>query len=457
MYKLLNKIFKLSKNKTRVRTEILAGLTTFISLAYIIFLTPQVVSQGDAHLYNAIFIAACIASCLGCLAMAFIANWPVAQAPGIGAISFFTYTIMLKLGYSYPVALAINFISSILFIICSVSGIREKIIKAIPDTLKTGLSVGIGIFIAFIGLKNGGIIVQNESTYIGLVSFKLETFGPMQWAAILTIVGLILIGIFKHFNLNSSVLLSMGIITGLSFLLGVNNVDAGETTSLLEMFNDFTNESFLKVIDGFGEIGLNIATTATYILPILIVTFCFFLSDMFNSIGTLIAVSNIAGLRKKDGEIKGLAKALYCDAVATATGTCCGSPTVCSYLESGVGVSEGGRTGLTSLTTAILFLLAILLGPICKYVPNCAIAPALIYVGTLMLYEIKNIKTTDICELIPATVAILFIPLTCDIAAGIALSFISYTLLKVFTGKAKEVSPYMYIVAIMFVFYFGLM
>ncbi|MCQ2978913.1 MAG: NCS2 family permease [Clostridia bacterium] len=456
---MLDKIFKLKENKTNVKTEMLAGFATFMSLAYIIFLTPNVISSAtpDARMYNAIFIATCIASCIGSLCTSLIANWPVVQAPGIGAVGFFTYTIMLKLGYSYPVALFINFIASFLFIICSVSGVREKIIKAIPDTLKTSLSVGIGIFIAFIGLKNGGIIVSNESTMVGLVSFSAKTFGPAQIAALLTLFGVILIGILKHFNVKASVIITIITITILAIPLGVTTVDVNNFTSLSTMFKDFYDIALFANIKGGIEVFSIAKTSITALVTILILIFCFFLSDMFNSIGTLIAVSSAAKLKDEKGEIKGLSRALLCDAIGTSMGTCFGSPTVTSYLESGVGVSEGGKTGLTSFTTAMLFLLAIVIGPFCSIIPSCATAPALIYVGILMLYQIREIVTEDILELIPATIAILFIPLTCDIAAGIALAFISYTLLKIFTGKAKDVSIYMYIVSFLFIFYFALM
>ncbi|MCQ2910982.1 MAG: NCS2 family permease [Clostridia bacterium] len=456
---MLDKIFKLKENNTNIKTEILAGFATFMSLCYIIFLTPNVLSSasGDARMYNAIFISTCIASCIGSLCTSLIANWPVVQAPGIGAVGFFTYTIMLKLGYSYPVALFINFVASFLFIICSVSGVREKVIKAIPNTLKTSLSVGIGIFIAFIGLKNGGIIVSNSDTMVGLVSFSSKTFGVSQIAAILTLFGVILIGILKHYNIKASVIITIITITILSIPLGVTSVNPSEFVSLGQMFSDFKDVALFANIKGLMEVCTLVKGSITALITLLILIFCFFLSDMFNSIGTLIAVSSAAKLKDEKGEIKGLSRALLCDAIGTSMGTCFGSPTVTSYLESGVGVSEGGKTGLTSFTTAILFLLAIVIGPFCNIIPSCATAPALIYVGILMLYQIREIVTDDILELIPATIAILFIPLTCDIAAGIALSFIAYTLLKIFTLKAKDVSIYMYIVSVLFIFYFALM
>ena len=453
----MTKFFKLKENKTTIKTEILAGLATFMSMAYIIFLAPDMLSKagGGSQMYNAVFIATCLAAFIGTLLTALIANWPIAQAPGIGVCGFFTYTILLKLGYSYPVALFLNFIAGILLIICSISGIREKIIKAIPENLKIGMSVGIGLFIAFIGLKNGGIIVPSESTYIGLIDFSLESFGTAQIAAILTLLGVLLIATLKYYKIKASVIITIFTISLLSIPFGITkNVSKDSFTPLSVMFKDFKNISLFANIEGFFE-SVNITKASSAgLITLLIVVFCLFLSNMFDSIGTLIAVANASNLKDEKGEIKGLSKALMSDAVGTAVGTCFGAPTVTSYLESSIGVSEGGRTGLTSLTTSILFLLAILIGPFCNLIPSCATSPALIYVGTLMLYQIKNVNVDDVIDMIPTTIAILFIPLTCDIATGIALSFISYTILKLLTGKFKDISVYMYIVSILFLFYF---
>lgn len=458
---MLEKIFKIKENGSNIKTEWIAGTATFFSIAYIIFLAPSIISEGangDPRMYNAIFIATCLAACIGTLCTALIANWPVVQAPGIATCGFFTYTVMIKLGYSYPVALFLNFLAGILFIICSVSGIREKIIKAIPQNLSIGIGVGIGIFIGFLGFKNSGLIVASDSTLLQFISFNPENFGTAQIAAILTIIGVIIIGILRHFDIKGSVLISMVTISILSALTGVTSgITKDSFVSLGTMFKDFWDLSFLAVFQGGSETWDVARVSLAGCVTLLVVVFCFFISTMFNTLGTLVAVASAAKLKDENGEIKNLPKALMSDAVGTTCGTLVGSPAITCYLESGVGVSEGGRTGLTATIAAIYFLLAIFLGPICKFIPDCATAPALIYVGILMLYDIKNITTEDITDLIPITLAILLIPFTCDIAIGIAVSFICYTILKVLTGKWKEVSPYMYVISVLFLFYFALL
>lgn len=426
---LLERLFKLSENKTNFRTEVLAGVTTFLTMCYIIIVNPIILSETGMN-YGAVFVATCLAAAIGCLVMGLIANYPIALAPGMGLNAYFTYSVCLGMGVPWQTALAAVFISGLVFLAISFLKIREAIVNAIPMSLKFAIGGGIGLFLALVALKNAGIIVDNPATLVGLGNLKSPT-------VLLAFLGFIIIVVLHHLKVRGAIIISILAITGLSTLLGLNELKGvvGAIPSIAPTFMQMDFEGLF---------------TATMIGVI----FVFFLVDLFDSTGTLVGVSHRAGLLK-DGKLPRLKKALFADSTAIVAGAALGTSSTTPYIESASGVAAGGRTGLTAVVVAVLFLTCLFLSPLAQSVPGFATAPALLFVGVLMIHGITNIDWDDITEAVPAFLTIVFMPFTYSIADGIAMGFISYAIIKLLTGKAKTVPYMVWIVAVLWVFKFA--
>ncbi|MGR2671718.1 NCS2 family permease [Acinetobacter soli] len=426
---LLERLFKLSENKTNFRTEVLAGVTTFLTMCYIIIVNPIILSETGMN-YGAVFVATSLAAAIGCLVMGLIANYPIALAPGMGLNAYFTYSVCLGMGVPWQTALAAVFISGLVFLAISFLKIREAIVNAIPMSLKFAIGGGIGLFLALVALKNAGIIVDNPATLVGLGNLKSPT-------VLLAFLGFIIIVVLHQLKVRGAIIISILAITGLSTLLGLNELKGvvGAIPSIAPTFMQMDFEGLF---------------TATMIGVI----FVFFLVDLFDSTGTLVGVSHRAGLLK-DGKLPRLKKALFADSTAIVAGAALGTSSTTPYIESASGVAAGGRTGLTAVVVAVLFLACLFLSPLAQSVPGFATAPALLFVGVLMIHGITNIDWDDITEAVPAFLTIVFMPFTYSIADGIAMGFISYAIIKLLTGKAKTVPYMVWIVAVLWVFKFA--
>ncbi len=426
----LERLFKLSENKTTFRTEVLAGITTFLAMSYIIIVNPMILSATGMD-HGAVFVATCLAAAIGCVVMGIIANYPIALAPGMGLNAYFTYSVCLGMGVPWQTALAAVFVSGIVFIAISMFKIREAIVNAIPMSLKFAIGGGIGLFLALVALKNAGIIVDNPATLVGLGDLK-------QPSVLLALLGFLLIVVMHHFKVRGAIVISILAITGIATVLGYNEFKGvvGEIPSLAPTLMQMNFEGLF---------------TASLIGVI----FVFFLVDLFDSTGTLVGVSHRAGLLK-DGKLPRLKKALFADSSAIVAGAALDTSSTTPYIESSAGVAAGGRTGLTAVVVGILFILCLFLAPLAQSVPGFATAPALLFVGVLMIQGITNIDWEDITEAVPAFLTIIFMPFSYSIADGIAMGFISYALIKLFTGKAKTVPYMVWIVAALWVLKFAL-
>lgn len=423
----MEKLFGLKERGTTVRTEVVAGITTFMTMAYILAVNPGILSAAGMPA-NSVFTATALSSAIAILCMAFFANLPIALAPGMGLNAFFAFSVVLGMGYSWQLALTAVFLEGILFVLMSFFNIREAIVAAIPANIKRAVSVGIGLFIAFIGLQNAGIIVNNDAT---LVSLGKVT----QGSALLAIIGLAISGFLLARNVKGALLIGIIITTIIGIPLGVTKIPEGWTllakpaAPLLFLFQ------FDKV----------------FTLDFFVVFFTFLFVDIFDTIGTLVGVTTQAGLIDRNGNIPKVKQALLADAIGTVAGACLGTSTVTSYVESASGVAEGGRTGLTALTTGILFLVSLFFAPLFLLIPGAATAPALILVGLFMMSPIKEIEFGDYTEAIPAFLTIIMMPLSYSIAEGLVFGIISYVVLKALTGKFKDITIVTWIVAILFV------
>ncbi|KAA8679379.1 NCS2 family permease [Clostridium sp. HV4-5-A1G] len=456
----LESFFKLKENNTNAKTEIIAGITTFITMAYIIFVNPSVLrvagmnsagvvgdaaskfAVGSDPIVSAVFVATCLAAAIGTFIMGFYANLPFAQAPGMGLNAFFTYTVCLTLGFTWRQALAAVLTSGILFIIITVTSIREKIVDAIPENLKYAMSAGVGLFIALIGLKSGGIIVSNKSTLVGFGNFA-------DPGTLLTIIGVLVIGVLMARNVKGSILLGIVITT----ILGI----PFKITSLANLHVFSAPPSLAPTFASFDFAGLLTkggTTVASAILSFVMVVITICLVDLFDTIGTLVGTATKAGMIDENGKVIRMKKALICDAVATTAGSFLGTSTVGTYVESTAGVTEGGRTGLTAVTVGILFILSLFFSGLVGVVPAQATAPALIIVGALMMGVIKNIDFNDFTEALPCFFAISLMAFSYSIANGIAVAMIVYPVVKIATGRYKELNPIVYILGILFVLRF---
>ena len=425
MSSILEKIFHLKSNGTSVKQELLAGFTTFITMAYIIFVNPQMMSASGMD-YGASFVGTCLAAALACIVMGLYSNWPVALAPGMGLNAFFTYTVVGEMGYSWEVALGAVFLAGILFVIMSVTPLRKWMLESIPLNLRIAMGSGVGLFIGFIGLKSGGIIIANEATFVSLGNFlQIETF--------LSAAGFLLIAVLASRNITGAILIGVLSVTCLGLIL--NNIQFQGLVS----YPPSLAPIFLK-LDILGA--LDVAMVSV------IISFLFV--NLFDTAGTLLGVANRAKLSDENGTIKNFDKALKADSGSSVAGSFFGCSPVTSYVESSAGVEAGGRTGLTAIFVGALFLVAIFFSPLAAIVPAYATAGALIYVAILMLSGMEKLDWSDFTELLPALIMIIMIPLTFSIANGIALGFISYVVMKIFTGNIKNISSGAWFLALIF-------
>ena len=454
---MLEKVFKLSENNTDAKTEILDGITTFMTMAYILAVNPSILSATGMD-SGAVFTATALAAFIGTLLMAIFANYPFALAPGMGLNAYFAYTVVLGMGYSWEYALTAVFAEGIIFILLSATNVREAIFNAIPQNLKAAVSVGIGLFIAFIGLQNAKIVIGG-STLLQLFSVDKynevngvsASFNDVGITVLLAIIGIIVTGILVVKNIKGNIL--WGIL--ITWLLGiicqftglyVPNADLG-FYSLLPNFSNGLS------IPSLSPIFCKLDFSGIFSLNFIVILFAFLFVDLFDTIGTLIGVSAKADMLDENGKLPRIKGALMADAVATTVGAVIGTSTTTTFVESASGVSEGGRTGLTSVTTAILFGLSLFLSPIFLAIPSFATAPALVIVGLYMLTNVTNIDFNDMSEAIPCYVCIIAMPFFYSISEGISMGVITYVALNLITGKAKEkkVSILMYVLAVLFV------
>ena len=428
---MLEKLFKLSEHNTCVRTELLAGVTTFLTMAYIIFVNPSILAQTGMD-QGAVFVATCLAAAFGCFIMGLYANYPVAQAPGMGLNAFFTFGVVMGMGYSWQVALGAVFLSGIAFLILSMFKVREWIVNSIPNSLRIGIGAGIGLFLALIAVKNAGIVVANPATIVGLGD--LTSLQPA-----LAVLGFFLIIAMSHKNIKGAVLYSILIITALGLAFGDVKFTGvmAMPPSLAPTFMQ------LDLTSGF--------TTAegAFNFAMLSVVFAFLFVILFDTSGTLIAVADKAGMLDKQGRLPRLGKALMSDAVSTVAGAVLGTSSTTSYIESASGVAAGGRTGMTAVTVGALFLLALFLSPLAGMVPAYATAGALFYVAILMMSSLAKVDWDDLTEAAPVAVVTLMMPLSFSIAHGIELGFISYAAIKLLSGRYKDVSVSVWVLAVL--------
>ena len=446
---MLEKWFKLKENNTNIKTEVVAGVTTFMTMAYILAVNPSILSESGMD-SNAILMATALASFIGTLAMAFLANYPFALAPGLGLNAYFAYTVCGAMGYSWQVALLAVFVEGLIFIVLSVTNVREAIFNAIPVQLKKGVSVGIGLFIAFIGFQNAGIVVNSDSTLVTVIDFTAD-FHTAGISALLAIIGTFIIVILHIKKVRGSILIGifatwiLGILCQLTGLYTVAP-DAGYY-SLLPSWSSFSVTSLGLT---FGQC-FKADFGAVKITDFIVIILAFLFVDIFDTLGTLIGCANKANMLDKAGRLPRIKQALLADAIATSAGAVLGTSTTTTFVESSSGVAEGGRTGLASVVTGFLFLLAIFFAPIFTAIPGFATAPALLFVGFLMITAVTQIDFDDLTEAVPAYLCLLAMPLLYSISEGIAVGVISYVIINAVCGKAKKITPLMYILAVLFV------
>ena len=435
----MDKFFKISERGSSVRAEIVGGVTTFFAMAYIIFVNPSLLSQTGMN-SNGVMLATCISAAIGCLLTALLANAPFAQAPGMGLNAFFTFTVCFNMGYTWQEALAIVLLSGILFLVISVSPLRSKIISSIPGFLKSAISAGIGLFIAFIGLLNVKLVGFGAG--VPALQFLVDDgTGNMvaNTAGILTIIGLLITAILMAYKVKGSIVIGIIITTIIGFPMGETHLPDAITMSV---FKELGEVAFKLDIPGVMAKG---------ILPLVTAVISFALVDCFDTVGTLIGTAKNAGMTDKNGNLPGGDRALIADAIATCCGACLGTSTVTTFVESSTGISEGARTGLSSIVVGVLFLLACLLAPVAGIIPSAATAPALIIVGVLMIKGATDVNWGDFEEACPAFLTIAMMPFAYSISDGIGFGFISYSIIKLARGKAKEVPVLVYIISVLFI------
>ncbi len=460
---IIYRFFELRENKTNIKTEILAGFTTFMTMAYALLVIPNLLKfsgmnalgvRGDEAAALSIlndpviasaFTGTCIVSAIGTLIMALYANLPFAVAPGIGLTAFFSFSVCLNLGYTWQQGLAAVMISGILFIIITATSIREKIVECLPNNIKTAITSGIGLFITLIGLKGAGIVVSDPGTLIKFGNFTDK-------GVILALIGIIVMGILMAKNIKGAMLISIILTTIIGIPMGITNIDGLKIITTPPSVSPTFMAMDFKGLLNSGEAGL-IGTITSIIMVVL----TFSLVDLFDTIGTLVGTAQKADMIQTDGSIKNMKKALLADAIATTISAMFGGTTTATYIESTAGIAEGGRTGLTSMVVGILFIFSLFLGGIVGIVPSQATSPALIIIGVLMIESIKAVDFSDLTEAIPAFFTIVIMPFTYSIANGIAAGIIFYPIMKIGTGKHKEVHPIMYILSMLFILRFILL
>ena len=462
----IDRFFQVSQNHSSVRTEVLAGITTFITIAYILILNPQILADpyvimGDAamagKIANGVFIGTCIGAFIGTILCALYARVPFAQAPGMGLNAFFAYTVVLGMGYTYGQALVVVFISGVFFIVITAIGLREAIIRSIPDAVKTAITPGIGLFITIIGLKNAGIVISNPATLVSLVDFsqwKIEGADlALMSSALVALAGLVIMGMLHARKVKGSILLGIVAATLIGIPLGVTHISKLDMNIGMK-FRDFAEVSFMKMDFAGLFSGSNMVET---IFTVTMLVISFSLVNMFDSIGTLLGAAKQSGMIDENGEVIRMKQALMSDAISTAAGAMVGTSTVTTVVESSAGIAAGGRTGLTSLVTALMFLGAILFAPIVSIVPAAATAPALIFVGILMLGNIRDVDFSDMSNALPAFCTIVFMPFTYSIANGVAFGLITYCLMKLTTGRRQDVKVLTLAISVVFVVRYAFM
>ena len=446
---MLEKFFKLKENGTNVRTEVVAGVTTFMTMAYILAVNPSILSASGMDA-QAVLIATAIASFIGTICMALLANYPFALAPGLGLNAYFAYKVCGSMGYSWQIALFAVFVEGLIFIVLSLTNVREAIFNAIPLQLKKGVSVGIGLFIAFIGLQNAGIVVNNDSTLVSIVDFTAD-FHTSGISALLAVIGIFIIAVLYVKKVKGAILIGifatwiLGIICQLTGLYVVTP-DAGYY-SLIPAWSSFNLGAISSV---FGQcFKADFSSLRAFDFVAIVCAFLFV--DIFDTLGTLIGCATKADMLDKEGKLPRIKEALLADAIATTAGAVLGTSTTTTFVESSAGVAEGGRTGLSSVVTGLLFLLAVFLSPIFITIPSFATAPALLFVGFLMISAVTAIDFNDFTEAVPAYLALIAMPLTYSISEGIAAGVISYVVINLISGKAKKITPLMYVLAVLFI------
>ena len=424
---MLKKLFGFDPAKTTIRTEMLAGITTFLTMSYILAVNPSMFSQLDGMSAGAVFTATALAAVVGSLTMALWAKLPFGLAPGMGLNAFFVFTVCMGMGYSWQFALTAVFIEGLIFIVLTLTNLREAIVNAIPASLKNAIGAGIGLFIAFIGLQNAGIIANNDAT---LVSLGEITGG----SPLLGLIGLVITGVLVVKDVRGGLLIGILLTTLIGIPMGITNYQGlvSAPHSLSDIFCKFEWENI-------------------FTLDMLVVVFTFLFIDMFDTIGTLVGVCTKANMLNPDGTIPRVKQAFMADAIATTVGACLGTSTTTTYVESASGVAQGGRTGLTAFVVACCFAISLFFSPIFLAIPSAATAPVLVIVGLFMLGPIKNIKLDDYAESIPAFITIVMMPLAYSISDGILLGMISYVVLNVLCGNFKRITPAMYVLAILFI------
>ena len=448
----LDKLFHLKENHTDVKTEVMAGITTFMTMAYILAVNPNILEASGMD-RGAVFTATALSSFIATCLMAALSNYPFVLAPGMGLNAYFAYTVVIGMGYSWQYALTAVFAEGIVFIVLSLTNVREAIFNAIPLNLKSAVSVGIGLFIAFIGLQNAKIVVNNDSTLVSIFSFKSSvaegTFSSQGITVLLALIGILVTAVLLAKDVKGSILWgilitwALGIVCQLTGLYQINP-EAGFYSLLPDFSNGISIPSLAPTF-----MKMDFSRVAS--LDFLVVMFAFLFVDMFDTIGTLVGVSSKAGMLDENEKLPNIKPALLADAIATSAGAVIGTSTTTTYVESSAGVGAGGRTGLASAVTAIMFLLAIFFAPVFTAVPGFATAPALIFVGFLMLSAVVDIDFNDLTEAVPAYLTILAMPLMYSIAEGISIGIISYVVINLLCGKHKKNTVLMYVLAVLFI------
>ena len=428
---LLERLFKLSEHGTTVRTEIMAGVTTFLTMCYIIIVNPGILSMTGMD-FGAVFVATCISAAIGCFIMGAFANYPIALAPGMGLNAYFTFAVVKGMGVPWQVALAAVFMSGLLFFVFSFLKIREMLVNALPMSLKMAIAAGIGLFLALIALKNAGLVIASDATLVRMADVYVLENGVKSpnWPVLLALLGFFLIVVLDYFRVRGAIIISILLVTALAAGMGLTEF-TGVVSAIPSVAPTFMQMDFNQLFNG----------------SMIAVIFVFFLVDLFDSTGTLVGVSPRAGLLV-DGKLPRLKRALFADSTAIVAGAALGTSSITPYVESASGVSAGGRTGLTAVTVGVLMLACLWFSPLAKAVPAFATAPALLYIGIHMLRSTLEIDWEDMTEAAPAFLTIAFMPFTYSIADGIAMGFISYALIKLLCGRAKEVPVMVWIVAL---------
>ena len=461
----MQKFFKLQENKTTVKTEIMAGITTFMAMAYILMVNAGMFADLGVVSYGAIYISTAISAIIGTVAIGLLANLPLAQASGMGLNAYFVYTVCFGMGLSYANALVLVLIDGVIFVLLTVTGLRKLIFNAVPERVKVAISAGIGLFIAFIGMQNIGLVVDDGATLVNLHSFNLLS-GVNTWAdmmpILLCIVTVVAIGAMAHRKVKGAVLWGIlgsavvyyiiGFITVPGFIEVVKPNLATISGDFFGPFRDFGTMAFGKVFTEGFDFSAYIAANGSANLVIVIITssLAFCMVDMFDTMGTLYGACSAGNMLTEEGEVPNMDKAMLADAIATCTGAICGTSTVTTFVESSAGTAEGGKTGLAAMATAAMFFIAMFLAPVAQLIPSCATAAALIYVGVLMMKNVTNIHWDDPSSAVVAFLTLAIMPLTYNISYGIAFGLVSYILIRVFTGRIKEINLGTWIIGILF-------